>query len=347
MQPEAASDTTLIRAPGGATSCIAVPPFLREPPSVAELELLRAERALLGDLLAARPQALARYIGSVLGEVAPLHALVARRTRELPEFQRKLRILHRRCARIAARARRVPLPRLADDFDRAANAFGLLAANPQASGDEFLPAQALLEAALMTVSLVAARTGAQAPTRRRARRTQLTRPRVSPATRNDLPAPQLGLALHQLAERVAHETGKRIELALLGLEHVPADMTGAVFDICSQLLRNAVQHGVETPALRSESGKPAAGAVLIEFRRQGRAQCELCVQDDGQGLQVEQLMEAGMVQSERGRGMGIVGERIKALKGQLQVSTRRGQFTRIRIRMPLPDEPVASQVRSA
>lgn len=347
MQPEAVSEASLAPPTGNATTCLEAPPYLRELPSVLELELLRAERALLGELLAAPPQALAQCMGAALAERAPLRSLLTRRAREPVEFLRKLRALHRRCARLALRARRVPLPRLASDFELAARAFGQLAANPEATGDEFLPAQALLEAALLTVSLVAVRTAVQAPTRRRARRTRLTRPHVAPAARADYSAPQLGLALHQLAERLAQEQGKRIELALLGLEHVPADLSGAVFDLSSQLLRNAVQHGIEAPARRSEAGKPAAGAVLVEFRRQGRSQCELCVQDDGQGLQAEQLLHAGIVQGERGRGMGIVGERLKGLKGQIQVSTRRGQFTRIRMRLPMPDVATAVSARSA
>jgi signal transduction histidine kinase len=347
MQPEGGNDSMPTQPAGNSTTCMEAPPFMREPPTQIELELLRAERALLGELLAAPPLALARYTGAALGEAQALRALVARRARELPEFQRKLRTLQRRCARLAQRASLVPLPRLAHDFTRAASAFETLAANPQAGGDDFLPAQALLETALLTVMLVATRTDVHAPTRRRARRTQLTRPRRVPSTRANVSAPQLGLALQQLAERVAQEQGKRIELALLGLEFVPADLTGVVFDISSQLLRNAVQHGIETPARRSELGKPAAGAVLIEFRRQGRAQCELCVQDDGRGLRAERIMQAGVLNGGKGRGLGIVGERLTAAGGELQLSSRRGQFTRLRIRLPMPAEAAATQVRSA
>jgi signal transduction histidine kinase len=344
MSPEPTTEATILQPLVNATTCMEVAPFLRAPPTVAEVELLRAERTLLAELLAAPPQALARFTGQALGEVTALRALVARRAREPAEFLRKLRSLYRRCARLARHAQAVPVPRVAQDFDMAALAFGELAASAEPSGDDFLPAQAQLEAALLTISLVAVRLGVQAPTRRRARRTHLARPGSVTATRSAISAPQLGLALHQLAERIAQEQGKRIELSLLGLEHVPSDLTGAVFDIITQLLRNCVQHGIESPAHRSELGKPAAGAVAVEFRRQGRALCELSVQDDGQGLAQEELVQTGL-KGERGRGLGIVGNRLKALKGHLQVSSRRGQFTRVRIRMPLPDE--ASQQPAA
>jgi signal transduction histidine kinase len=337
MSPEPTTEATILQPLVNATTCMEVAPFLRAPPTIAEVELLRAERTLLAELLAAPPQALARFTGQALGEVTALRALIARRAREPAEFLRKVRSLYRRCARLASHAHAVPVPRVAQDFNMAALAFGELAASAEPSGDEFLPAQALLEAALLTVSLVAVRIGVQAPTRRRVRRTHLARTGPVKVTRGAFAAPQLGLALHQLAERVAQEQGKRIELSLLGLEHVPHELTGAVFDISTQLLRNAVQHGVEAPAHRSELGKPAAGVVMIEFRRHGRALCELCVQDDGQGLQPEELVQAG-VKGERGQGLGIVGDRLKALKGHLQVSSRPGQFTRVRIRMPCPDE---------
>jgi signal transduction histidine kinase len=344
MPPEPTTEATILQPHVNATTCMEVAPFLRPPPTVAEVESLRAERELLGELLAAPPQSLVRFAGHALAELATLRALVARRAREPGEFLRKIRSLHRRCLRLARNAQAVPVPRVARDFELAALAFAELAASPGADGDDFLPAQALLEAALLTVSLVAVRMDVRAPTRRRVRRTHLARTRAGKGLGTAVSTPQFGLALHQQAERIAQEQGKRIELALLGLEHVPADLTGAVFDISSQLLRNAVQHGVESPARRSELGKPAAGAVVIEFRRQGRALCELSVQDDGQGLQPEELVQAGL-KGERGHGLGIVGDRLKALKGHLQVSSRRGQFTRVRIRLPLPDEASASDAQ--
>lgn len=349
MLPDAATATgTGIRAgtgtgagalPTGATTCMEAPPFPPQPPTEAEVAALRAERTLLSELLAAPPAALARYTGGAMLEQRQLRALLARRTREPEAFRRKLRALHLRCARLARRGLAVPVPQLAERFEAAARAFGSLAEAREPGGDDFLPAQELLEAALFDLTLVALRTGTQPPTRRRARRAQVRHAsRGSTGTHG----PQLGLALEQLASKLAGELGKRVELTLIGLEDVPLDLSGALFDVASQLLRNAVQHGIEVPARRTAAGKPAAGQVLVEFRVRESGRGELLVQDDGQGMDPDQLTQPGRREGDRGRGLAIVGQRVRGLRGQLQVASRRGQNTRVRVRLPMPRASAAA-----
>ena len=329
MQPEAMQPT-------GNTTCMEAPPYPQEPPSPAELASLRAERALLSELLAAPPAALARFTGTAMSELRALRNLVGKRAREPQDFMRKLRALQRRCARIARRGLQVPVPQLAHGFEVAARYFASLAEARDPGGDDFLPAQEALDHALMNLALVALRTGAQPPTRRRAHRALVNGGARTKRTGEQAQAPQVALALQQMAERLSQEHGKRIELSLLGLELLPLELSGAVFDICSQLLRNAIQHGIEVPARRSEAGKAAAGQVLVEFRLRDQGRAELTVQDDGKGMKPDQLMQASKQRAERGHGMAIVGQRVRGLKGQLQVASRRGQHTRVRVRLPMP-----------
>jgi len=333
MLPESPLHTGSI--PTGGTTCLEAPPFQLEPPTAAELASLRAERALLSELLAAPPLGLARFTGTALSELRALRALVGKRAREGSEFRRKLRALQRRCARIARRGLQVPVPLLAYGFEAAARAFGSLAEARNPGGDDFLPAQEALDHAIMNLALVALRTGAQPPTRRRAHRAQVTGSARMRRIGTHRHAPQVALALQQLAERIAQEQGKRVELTMLGLELLPLDLSGAVFDICSQLLRNAIEHGLEVPARRSEAGKPAAGQVLVEFRPRDDARAELTVQDDGAGMSPDQLTRANARDADRGHGMAIVGQRVRGFRGQLQVASRRGQYTRVRVRMPM------------
>lgn len=338
MQPEspAAQEAPSTTASTGSTTCMEVPPYPQEPPSAAELASMRAERALLSELLAAPPAALARFTGTAMSELRVLRTLVARRARDTDEFRRKLRALQRRCARIARRGLQVPVPQLAYGFEAAGRAFATLAEARDPDGDDFLPLQESLDHAIMNLALVALRTGAQPPTRRRAHRALVNSNLSARRSGAGGQGPQVGLALQQLAERIAQEQGKRVELTLLGLEHLPLEMSGAVFDICSQLLRNAIGHGIEVPARRSEAGKPAAGQVLVEFKLRDTGRAELTVQDDGIGMSPDRLTKAQARRSDSGRGMAIVGQRVKGLKGQLQVASRRGKYTRVRVRIPMP-----------
>jgi two-component system chemotaxis sensor kinase CheA len=187
--------------------------------------------------------------------------------------------------------------------------------------------------------------------------------------------PRLALALRQLCDRLTVEFGKRVDLSIVGLEQVPEECTSAVYDMLSQLLRNAIEHGIETPAVRTAAGKGASGALLVEFRHRNGQQAELVFQDDGQGLDARSIVQAasaaGLLRrvsasppdprqastlifhagvttatdgEGRGHGMRIVRENVQRLHGQIQVATKRGQFTRVRIRLPLdPAEAVSAQ----
>ena len=51
-----------------------------------------------------------------------------------------------------------------------------------------------------------------------------------------------------------------------GLQLVPAQYQAAIKNVAIQLIRNAVMHGIETPAAREAAGKPAHGTLRLEFK---------------------------------------------------------------------------------
>jgi chemotaxis protein histidine kinase CheA len=141
-----------------------------------------------------------------------------------------------------------------------------------------------------------------------------------------------------------------------------------VFDALSQLLRNAVEHGIEPPDARLAAGKNAAGQLLIELSGDPATGFELRFQDDGRGLDVTALAQAavrrGLLTSEaaatldprqlaslifqpglstvddrRGSGLQIVRDQVHRLQGRVLVATKPGQYTRYRIRLPKIDTP--------
>ena len=80
-----------------------------------------------------------------------------------------------------------------------------------------------------------------------------------------------------------------------GHDQVPEAYRRPVKDVLIQLIRNAVVHGIETPAERQKSGKSAEGHIRIKFEivENGRAFRMMC-EDDGRGLTPEKLRKTAV-----------------------------------------------------
>lgn len=175
----------------------------------------------------------------------------------------------------------------------------------------------------------------------------------------------------QKMQRIVRDTssalGKKINFVISG-EETELDKTVLenLGDPLVHLVRNAVDHGIESGEARKAAGKPEAGTVnLSAFHQSGSLIIE--VQDDGGGLNAEKLtkkaiekglLKPGTVLSERdayqlifaagfstkeattdisGRGVGmdVVRTNIEALQGDIQIDSTLGKGTRFRIRLPL------------
>jgi signal transduction histidine kinase len=344
-----------------------------------ELQQLREEHAVLLELLTLDRTALRSFMAAAARSLIHVRALLARPARESGVYLKKLALLRARYAQLLQRAQALPLPTLARQFDDTLASLADPPAGQAPSGDDLLPALVLIDAGYLTLTTIAARTGipllAQRPRRRRARLLTAPAPGSEPMAAAQNQTPRLALALRQLCDRLTVECGKRADLSIIGLEQVPEEFVSAVYDTLSQLLRNAIEHGIETPAARTAAGKSASGALLVEFRQRNSGQAELIIQDDGQGLDARSIVQAataaGLIQREatsppdprqastlifhagvttaadgegRGHGMRIVRDNVQRLHGQIQVATKRGQFTRVRIRLPLePAEAISAQ----
>ena len=94
----------------------------------------------------------------------------------------------------------------------------------------------------------------------------------------------------QLADRIANDHGKKVVVTCRGHDLVPETYRRPVKDVLIQLIRNAVVHGIESPAEREAQGKSPEGHIRIQFEmvengRAFRMQCE----DDGRGLTPDKL----------------------------------------------------------
>ena len=99
----------------------------------------------------------------------------------------------------------------------------------------------------------------------------------------------------QLADRIANDNGKKVVVTCRGHDQVPETYRRPVKDVLIQLIRNAVVHGIESPAERQAQGKSPEGHIRINFEmteggRAFRMQCE----DDGRGLTPENLRKTAV-----------------------------------------------------
>jgi len=65
---------------------------------------------------------------------------------------------------------------------------------------------------------------------------------------------------------VAQEQHKTVVLDCIGMQLVPPRYQATIKNVAIQLIRNAVMHGVEPPAVRTGGGKPAHGTLRLEFK---------------------------------------------------------------------------------
>ncbi|MEP6790739.1 MAG: ATP-binding protein [Ramlibacter sp.] len=177
-------------------------------------------------------------------------------------------------------------------------------------------------------------------------------------------------ALAALASRVAADSGKQVRaLVRMGsqsdLEEAPGNL---VREIAIQLVRNAVVHGIETPAMRCAAGKTGDGYVEVQLLR-GENEWTLSVRDDGAGLSApgirKTLMELGWYNGEqldsfddrqivshifkpgfttargvslhagRGVGLDVVQANVQKLGARLLLSSAPGVFTEFKVRFPV------------
>jgi two-component system chemotaxis sensor kinase CheA len=102
-------------------------------------------------------------------------------------------------------------------------------------------------------------------------------------------AGSLDSTLSALTELVAQEQKKTVILDCNGLQLVPLRYQATIKNVAIQLIRNAVMHGVETPAARERAGKPLYGTLHLEFKAMPDHGFELHFQDDGVGLDPDKV----------------------------------------------------------
>ena len=170
----------------------------------------------------------------------------------------------------------------------------------------------------------------------------------------------------RMVRDIASRLGKKVNLKTSG-EGTELDkgVIEKIVDPLVHLVRNAIDHGLETTEQRIAAGKPEAGTVTLSAAHQG-GHIIIEVRDDGRGLNREKILakaaERGIAVPEnptdaqvwdlvfapgfstadaltdlsgRGVGMDVVRKNINALGGQVEIRSRQGEGTTVSIRLPL------------
>ncbi len=165
------------------------------------------------------------------------------------------------------------------------------------------------------------------------------------------------------SEKIADRNGKQVDLHVEGFVDNELSMPtmDIVKEISIQFIRNAIVHGIEKSDVRMKSGKSERGNIHLQLLPK-EGHYELMVEDDGNGIDLEALRDklrthphyknadvdkfgkkelyssmflsgvstasASTEDAGRGEGMGIIYDRIKSLKGRVQISSTPGKMTR-------------------
>ncbi|MFS2176507.1 chemotaxis protein CheA [Rhizobium pisi] len=182
-----------------------------------------------------------------------------------------------------------------------------------------------------------------------------------------VPVATLFSRFRRLVHDLARETGKVIELVTEG-ESTEVDKTviERLADPLVHLVRNSIDHGLETPADRLAAGKTEAGTVTLSARQAG-GEVIISIKDDGRGINRERvrakaessglihpgqpLSDSELLQlifapgfstaaaitnlSGRGVGMDVVKKTVEALRGAIDIVSVPGQGSEVSLRIPL------------
>jgi two-component system chemotaxis sensor kinase CheA len=184
-----------------------------------------------------------------------------------------------------------------------------------------------------------------------------------------LPIRKVLAKLPRMVRDLSQKLGKHVRLDLRGEEtELDKSVADEIGDPLVHLVRNAIDHGIETPAERRAVGKPADGMLRIVASQEGNS-IVIRIQDDGRGIALDKVkakaLARGLVSeaelssmepreiinliflpgfstaetvtdvSGRGVGMDVVRTNIRRLNGTVEIESEQGTGSQITIKLPL------------
>ena len=184
-----------------------------------------------------------------------------------------------------------------------------------------------------------------------------------------LPIAQIFNRYPRLVHDLAHTNGKKVQLEIRGEEtELDKMIIEEISDPLIHMIRNAIGHGIEVPDVRKKEGKPETGTLILEAYHESN-HIVIEVTDDGRGIDTDRIKAkaeemnlfskeelnrmskddltrfimmpgfstAREINSTSGRGVGmdVVKKNIEKLNGTIEVESKLGVETKIRLKIPL------------
>ncbi len=182
-----------------------------------------------------------------------------------------------------------------------------------------------------------------------------------------VPVDELFSRFPRVVRDLADRSGKEIDLRIIGQDtRLDRTIVERLSDPMIHLIRNAVDHALEQPQARMESGKPRVGRITLSAGHEGD-RVAIRVEDDGRGLDCERIVRKGIALgmvptgtpaddprvvslifepgfstrdtvselSGRGVGLDVVRDAVRALRGSVAVESTPGKGTAFIFRLPL------------
>ena len=182
-----------------------------------------------------------------------------------------------------------------------------------------------------------------------------------------VPIGQIFSRLAQVIRKYSRETEKRIELVMYGEDtEIDKYIAEEVIDPLMHLVRNAIDHGIESEEERKKNGKKESGTIILKASQRGN-HVIIEVKDDGGGINIqrvkEKAIEKGLLDksaeldekelvnfiftpgfstkevvsevSGRGVGMDVVKEKLAAIGGFAEIDTKKGRGTAVTLTIPI------------
>ncbi|MCJ8347872.1 chemotaxis protein CheA [bacterium] len=173
--------------------------------------------------------------------------------------------------------------------------------------------------------------------------------------------------MNRVVRDIAHKLGKEIQLVLVGENtEIDRSIVDKIYDPLMHMIRNACDHGIETPKVRKEQGKANQGKIILSAKHKDGC-IVIAIEDDGKGLDLETIrkkaIKRGLIKEDeviskselhrlilhagfstadkvtnvsgRGVGMDVVVQAINNLRGVLLIDSNEGRGSKIEIRLPL------------
>jgi two-component system chemotaxis sensor kinase CheA len=182
-----------------------------------------------------------------------------------------------------------------------------------------------------------------------------------------IPVGQLFEKMARIIRKLSREQGKKVELKLFGVNtELDKLIIEDISDPLMHLVRNAIDHGIETPGERAGSGKDEKGTITLSSYQKGN-HVVIEVEDDGRGIDLAKVkrkaLERGIIESidgisdrdamdlifmpgfttreeisdvsGRGVGMDVVRNNIAAVSGMVDIESVFGRGSRVIITLPI------------